>query len=303
MEHRMIRHKENYIAPLIILVIGLLLNACASSKGRVHKEVIGGVTITYLTGKPQKLGEQQERQAEYPDVYIVQKGDSIFSIAGKYGLDYKKLAAANDLGGNFVISPGQELIIGDGKAKSTKKTNNKKSKSEKSKSKKNKFDKKQQNKKQGNKKLAAKSKSPIAVAPPASKESVGFIDSAPPPLAKGGWLWPFRGRPNHESVDGRQGVHVLAPYGAIVRAANNGKVIYVGEELKQYGKLILISHSNGYLSVYADNSDILIGNDEEVKKGQEIAISGNAYGKGRIYFELRKGSTAINPVDIILNKK
>ena len=93
------------------------------------------------------------------------------------------------------------------------------------------------------------------------------------------------GRPIYEPADERQGVYVTAPLGATVKAANNGKVVYAGSELKQYGKLILISHSDGYLSVYAENSEILVNTDEEIKKGQDIAVSGNRYGKGRIYFE------------------
>lgn len=274
-----------------ILFVILFMSACASSSNQVQQEVIGGVTITYLTGKPQN----EENQQEVPDVYVVQKGDSIFSIAAKYELDYKELAERNGLGGNFVIAPGQELRISSGTAKKPKKKNTKKAKKPVAKKTARKNDK--------NKAVTGVTvEAPIAEAPAASKEESGFIEAAPPPLAKAGWLWPFKGKPQYEDADGREGVYVSTTYGTAVRAANNGKVIYVGSELKQYQNLILISHSNGYLSVYADNAEILVENEQEIKRGQEIAISGNAYGKGRIYFELRKGSTSINPVDVILDK-
>ncbi len=272
--------------PLIAIFIAIsLINSCATSRGGVHQEVIDGVTITYLTGNPKQLVASQD----IPDTYVVKQGDSIFSIARKYNLDYTEIAALNKLGGNSVIYPGQELIIQTDKQSSRAKPTAKK---------------KQSKKAAKTKKSAQKSVTspPIATAPPASKESTGFIDSGTPPLARGGWSWPFGGRPIYESADERQGVYVTAPLGATVKAANNGKVVYAGSELKQYGKLILISHSDGYLSVYADNSEILVNTDEEIKKGQDIAVSGNRYGKGRIYFELRKGSTAINPASVILKR-
>ena len=281
----MSKNTRKTLSLVAIFIAISLINSCATSRGGVHQEVIDGVTITYLTGNPKQLTAPQN----IPDTYVVKQGDSIFSIARKYNLDYTEIAALNKLGGNSVIYPGQELIIQTDKRSSRAKPTAKK---------------KQPKKAATTKKSAQKSVTspPIAAAPSASKESTGFIDSGTPPLARGGWSWPFGGRPIYEPADERQGVYVTAPLGATVKAANNGKVVYAGSELKQYGKLILISHSDGYLSVYAENSDILVNTDEEVKKGQNIAVSGNGYGKGRIYFELRKGSTAINPASVILKR-
>ncbi|MBE8182723.1 MAG: M23 family metallopeptidase [Candidatus Portiera sp.] len=295
----MIRNNKGKVAIFFILIIGVFISSCATSNKSVQQEVIGGVTITYLTGKPTRTDAIQE----VPNKYLVQQGDSIFSIARAYELDYKEIAATNKLGKNFIIYPGQELVLQKGKEQPNLKNNSKK-KIKKNKQTKTTSRKSKTSKKKPVKKTASTSatKAPSAAAPSGSKASIGFIDNTPPPLSNSGWIWPLRGKPNYDDVDERKGVHAFASTGSKVRAANNGKVIYVGSELKQYGKLILISHSNGYLSVYAENSEILVANDDEVKKGQTISVVGNAYNNGRIYFELRKGSVSINPVDIILNK-
>lgn len=296
---QMIRVNKGKVAIFFILIIGVFISSCATSNKSVQQEVIDGVTITYLTGKPTSTDAIQE----VPSKYLVQKGDSVFSIARAYELDYKEIAATNKLGKNFIIYPGQELVLQEGKEQPNLKNNSKK-KIKKNKQSKTISSKSKTSKKKPVKKTASKSatKAPSAVAPSGSKASIEFIDNTPPPLSKSGWIWPLRGKPSYNDVDEREGVHAFASTGSKVRAANNGKVIYVGSELKQYGKLILISHSNGYLSVYAENSEILVANDDEVKKGQTISVVGNAYNNGRIYFELRKGSVSINPVDIILNK-
>ena len=164
--------------PLIATFIAIsLISSCATSRGGVHQEVIDGVTITYLTGNPKQLLASQD----IPDTYVVKQGDSIFSIARKYNLDYTEIAALNKLGGNSVIYPGQELIIQTDKKSSRAKPTAKK---------------KQSKKAATTKKSAQKSVTspPIATAPPASKESTGFIDSGTPPLARGGWSWPFGGQ-------------------------------------------------------------------------------------------------------------
>lgn len=265
----------------IFLVI-IFLSSCAI-KSVKRQEVIDGVTITYLTGIPSK----SDKLTKPPKKYKVKKGDSIFSIAEKYGLDYKQIAEDNNIRGNFVIYPGQELSLRGVKTQVSKKQTEQKALAKANKR---------------NEDDTEVSHTPVVKAEELtqSKESVGFIDSRPPPLARNGWTWPVSGKPDYDLVSNRQGIYVITPLAAKVKAANNGRVIYVGSDIEQYGKLILISHSDGYLSVYAENSQILVKNEQLVKRGEYIAVTGNAYGRGRIYFELRKEGTAIDPRNLLL---
>ena len=257
----------------IFLLATLTIIISCSTSGGARKEVVDGVTITYLTENPYT---KQGGSAKYPDKYVVKEGDSVFSIAQKYNLDYKDIAAANNLGKNYVVRPGQELTLRGSTAKN-RRQNTEKRKTQA--------------------KTAAKSSAPVSSS---TKEDLSAINEAPPPLSKRGWIWPFSRKPNYTDADGREGVYIISALGAKVRAVNNGRVVYVGDELEQYGKLILISHSDNYLSVYGQTSDILVKNDQIVKRGQEIAVSGNAYGNGRIYFEMRKNGNSIDTVSLIV---
>ena len=114
--------------------------------------------------------------------------------------------------------------------------------------------------------------------------------------------WPVRGRvietfgpkPNGERNDG---IDLAVPQGTDVRAAEDGVVAYAGNELKGYGKLVLIRHDNGFVTAYANASEILVKRDEKVRRGQVIAKSGQTGGAAvpQLHFEIRKGSTPVDP--------
>lgn len=88
------------------------------------------------------------------------------------------------------------------------------------------------------------------------------------------------------------------PYGAEVRAAESGVVVYAGDELKDYGNLILIRHDGGWTTAYAHNSELKVARGDRVQRGQIIAKAGNS-GKAetpQLHFEVRKGATAVDPI-------
>jgi murein DD-endopeptidase MepM/ murein hydrolase activator NlpD len=87
------------------------------------------------------------------------------------------------------------------------------------------------------------------------------------------------------------------PEGTPVKAAEDGVVAYAGNELKGYGNLVLVRHSNGFVTAYAHTSEILVKRGDAVKRGQVIAKSGQSGNvtSPQLHFEIRKGSTPVDP--------
>lgn len=111
--------------------------------------------------------------------------------------------------------------------------------------------------------------------------------------------WPLRGRILlGYKQNGNEGINIAVPEGAQVRASDGGIVIYAGNELENYGNLIIIKHPDGFTSSYAHNSELLITCGEHVKRGQTIARSGSSGNveSPQLHFELRKGSQTIDPM-------
>jgi len=114
--------------------------------------------------------------------------------------------------------------------------------------------------------------------------------------------WPVRGRiiaafgpkPNGLQNDG---INLAVPEGTPIKAAGDGVVAYAGNELKGYGNLVLVRHANGFVTAYANASDILVKRGETVKRGQVIAKSGETGNvtSPQLHFEIRKGATPVDP--------
>jgi murein DD-endopeptidase MepM/ murein hydrolase activator NlpD len=118
--------------------------------------------------------------------------------------------------------------------------------------------------------------------------------------------WPVNGRviaafgpkPSGQQNDG---INVSVPEGTPIKAAEDGVVAYAGNELKTYGNLVLVRHSNGYVTAYAHASEILVKRDDVVKRGQIIAKAGEtgSVSAPQLHFEVRKGSTPVDPVPFL----
>jgi len=95
--------------------------------------------------------------------------------------------------------------------------------------------------------------------------------------------------------------NIAAPRGAPVLAAENGVVAYAGEELKGFGKLLLIKHSDGWVTAYAHNEALLVRRGDTVARGQAIARVGSTgnVGEPQLHFEIRKGTRAIDPTRVL----
>ncbi len=114
--------------------------------------------------------------------------------------------------------------------------------------------------------------------------------------------WPARGRIIQGfSNGGNDGINIAVPEGTQVKAAEAGVVAYAGNELKGYGNLVLIRHPNGFVTAYAHNGDISVKRGDQVTRGQTIAKSGQTgnVASPQLHFELRKGSTPVDPTSYL----
>lgn len=139
---------------------------------------------------------------------------------------------------------------------------------------------------------------PPQPAAPAPSSTVASADGSPE------FRWPARGRIIQGfkgGSGGNDGINIAVPEGTSVRAAEGGVVAYAGSELKGYGNLVLIRHPNGFVSAYANNGEIDVKRGETVKRGQEIAKSGQSgnVSSPQLHFELRKGSTPVDPTQYL----
>lgn len=117
-----------------------------------------------------------------------------------------------------------------------------------------------------------------------------------------GFDWPLYGTIVHsfgEAADGTwcDGLDILAAAGTMVRAAQDGLVIYAGNELRSYGDLVLIAHAEGFITVYARNGALLVQAGDQVRQGQPIATLGRT-GEATdsiLHFQLRAGTDPVDP--------
>jgi LysM repeat protein len=115
--------------------------------------------------------------------------------------------------------------------------------------------------------------------------------------------WPARGRVIvgfGASLNGvrNDGINLALPEGTAVKAAEEGVVTYANNELKGQGNLVLIQHSDGYVTVYAHAKELLVKRGDQIKRGQVIAHSGRTgnVNAPQLHFEVRKGATPLDPI-------
>lgn len=118
--------------------------------------------------------------------------------------------------------------------------------------------------------------------------------------------WPVQGRvistfgPRPDGTH-NDGVNLSVPMGTDVHAAEAGEVIYVGDELKAYGKLVLLRHDNGWVTAYAHNEELLVTRGKKVSRGDVIAKAGKSgpVDQPQVHFELRQESKAVDPTSFM----
>ncbi|WP_208987603.1 peptidoglycan DD-metalloendopeptidase family protein [Roseibium marinum] len=115
--------------------------------------------------------------------------------------------------------------------------------------------------------------------------------------------WPVRGRiiSDFGAKPGggkNEGVNLAVPEGTPVKAADDGTVIYSGNELKGYGNLILVRHSEGWVTAYAHNSELKVKRGDKIRRGDVVALAGatGSVNQPQVHFELRQGNKPVDPL-------
>ena len=139
---------------------------------------------------------------------------------------------------------------------------------------------------------------------PAATQTV--VKTAEPSGAMPSFCWPVRGRviasfgskPNGTQNDG---ISLAVPEGTPIKAADDGVVAYAGNELKGFGNLVLIRHTNGFVSAYAHASELMVKRGDTVKRGQVIAHAGQTGNvtSPQLHFKIRKGTTPVDPTEYL----
>jgi murein DD-endopeptidase MepM/ murein hydrolase activator NlpD len=251
---------------------------------RRHRVPVRAIIQANKLAPPYHLNEGQRVELPRGPTYLVQRGDTLHAVARDRRVDPYALARLNGLKPPYVIQTGETLVMPERTDTAAE--------------------------------LAARPPAPTARAPtlpgtPAISEQplAPPGQTAPPaavpdpPAASGsGFIWPVRGQVvssfGHKARGLRNdGINIAAQRGTPVMASEHGVVAYAGNELRGFGNLLLIKHSNGWITAYAHNDAILVKRGDRVQRGQRIATVG-ATGNVRspqLHFELRRGRIAENP--------
>ncbi len=126
----------------------------------------------------------------------------------------------------------------------------------------------------------------------------------PPPAGPAAFIRPASG-PTIVRFDGsnNKGIDIAGALGDPIVAAADGRVVYVGSELRGYGNMIIVKHSDMYLTAYAHNQLMLVQEKDMVRQGQTIARMGSSGAdRVKLHFELRKNGVAVNPEPYLQGK-
>jgi murein DD-endopeptidase MepM/ murein hydrolase activator NlpD len=238
--------------------------------------------------------------ATAPSVHVVNHGDTLLSIARRNHVSVAELAKANSLDPSAKLKLGMKLTVPGAKTAALVPA------------------------------AVAAAQPAAASAPPATKmaavaggpqqsarlaQATTKVEESPAETpvkaneATGAlptFRWPVRGKvitsygakTNGKANDG---INLAVPEGTPVKAAEDGVVAYSGNELKGYGNLVLVRHSNGYVTAYAHASELLVKRGDTIKRGQVIAKSGQSgeVGSPQLHFEIRKGSSPVDPLQFL----
>ena len=273
------RDRSSFRLLVIALAMGTLLAGCSSTPS-------GGARVVDRNSAAPKRPTVTSGQ------YIVKPGDTLFSIAFRYGWDYKELAARNGIPAPYTIRPGQPIRFSSGAGGSTTVVSGPSSSSTTT---------------VIRRPVATTSTSPSSASKPASTVAVA-TPAAPArvPAAErsaGGWVWPANGVVIGKFASNgslNKGVDIAGDLGQPVFAAANGSVVYAGSGLRGYGELIIIKHSDTYVSAYGHNRRLLVREGQQVKVGQTIAEMGSTGAdRVKLHFEIRRQGKPVDPLQFL----
>ena len=280
-----------HFRPLVLALAALMLSACTTSV-RVPAPVEDRSTSARPTSQPRATPPQVvsptptvsqgqdapikpgNENAGTPGYYTVQRGDTLTRIGLDHGQGWRDLVRWNNLANPDVIEVGQVLRVAPpGASVETS----------------------------GVVVRPVQPTGPNAATTQDKEEAAKELANKPNVASNGmQFIWPTQGKVVTKFDASNKGIEIAGKKGDPVLAAEAGKVAYVGESLRGYGKLILIKH-NGYLTAYGHNDKFLVKEDQTVTKGQKIAEMGNTDADGfKLKFEIRDtAGKALNPVSLL----
>ena len=221
------------------------------------------------------------------NVHIVEPGETLIGIAHKHGVSLKVLARANGIQPDAKISIGDRVTIPGGRPVAARQTP---------------APQVAQPRTVPVEKVASAPVQTARIATPETHATEGVTKTAEAAGSMPSFRWPVKGRiiagfgprPNGAQNDG---INLAVPEGTPIKAADDGIVAYAGNELKGYGNLVLIRHASGFVSAYANASELLVKRGDTIKRGQVIAHAGQTGNvtSPQLHFEIRKGSTPVDP--------
>jgi lipoprotein NlpD len=225
------------------------------------------------------------------DYHRVRRGETLYSIAWKNGLDFPQLASWNQIAPPYTIYPGQRLRLRPPPTvRAAKKSADRQNVTGK------------QAAKRENSDASSNSTNKLASRPSISPRDADK-GAKTLPSRKLQWQWPIKG-PIVQGFSGRdptrKGLKIDGRIGQPVHAAESGKVVYSGSGLIGYGQLIIIKHDKDYLSAYGHNRKLLVKEGDEVSRGERIAEVGVAGGgKSVLHFEIRRKGQPVDPQQLL----
>jgi len=219
----------------------------------------------------------------------VSAGETLYSIAWRYGLDHRTLAEYNGISPPFTIYPGQVLRLTPGASSARTATDKAPETASKS------VDTTPASSPNPTppSKLTDVDRSKNKTKQPSRNKSNGL------PAGRPQWRWPVEGQviAGFEDNSGlNQGIDIRGKLGEPVGAAADGRVVYAGSGLRGYGNLVIIKHNDTFLSAYAHNRSLGVAEGESVKAGQTIAEMGTSGSDDvKLHFEIRRDGKPVNP--------
>ncbi len=274
---------------VIGIVLSVLLVGCSSTPS-------GGVRVVDRNGNKSAPARQPVTTGQY----VVKRGDTLFSIAFRYGWDWKALAARNNIPEPYTIHVGQAIRF-DGRSASSAvaaapvvapQVSSSTSSSP-----------------SGSLKTTVISRpvhaAPVVTAPASTSSATVPVNT---PVVAGarsasGWAWPTNGIliakfSSNGSLN--KGIDIAGDLGQPVLAASDGSVVYAGSGLRGYGELVIIKHSDTYVSAYGHNRRLLVREGQQVKAGQTIAEMGSTgTDRVKLHFEIRRQGKPVDPLEFL----
>lgn len=237
------------------------------------------------------------KQQEAPS-YVVQKGDTLYSIARKNNQSVSFLAGVNNLEPPYNLKVGQKILLS---------RDNSMSASASSTAKKEEVvpvaGQKAPTTTAATKPTSSDAKSSATKPTTSNVAQTPIVKTATRKVAGVTWSWPTTGRVIEQfstAEQGNKGVDIAGKRGQAIIAAADGQVVYSGNALRGFGNLIIINHTNEYLSAYAHNDVLLVKEGQKVKRGQQIAHMGSTDASSpRLHFEIRYRGQSVNPVSYL----